>query len=78
MFPALLPTTDIIRPLDFPHRQYPDNVLLVELELILIQPSPKKLVPKPLPIRVDHVGLAVVCDLLDPTGVEVSLYPNKR
>jgi hypothetical protein len=31
-------------------------------------------VSKPKPIGVDHVRLAVVGDLLDPTGVEVGLH----
>ena len=49
------------------------DILFAELELTLIQPPPKQLVPKPKPIRVDHVRPAVVCDLLDTASVEVSL-----
>jgi hypothetical protein len=32
--------------------------------------------PKPQPVRVDNVGLAVVGDLLDSTGAEVGLDLN--
>jgi hypothetical protein len=37
---------------------------------VLIRPPPKQLVPKPMPIRVDHIGLAVICDLLDSAALK--------
>jgi hypothetical protein len=49
-------------------------ILLAELELMLVQSPPKQLVPKPKPIRVDHIGLAVVRNLLNTARVEAGLY----
>jgi hypothetical protein len=47
----------------------PADIQLAVLELPLVQPSPEQLVPEPEPVSVDHVGLAVVGDLLETRRV---------
>jgi hypothetical protein len=49
------------------------QIRFARLERSIGQLSPKQLVPQPNSIGVDDIGLAVICDLLDPAIEKVLL-----